>query len=190
MSSAQQFALLGIPPTSTEQQVLRAWRRLARDHHPDKNGDSDTFVALNEAKTQCLEAIIQRNYTPIDEQEFVLFICRTLEISILRNCDLRIDLGEGRLIRPNLHKFMWFHAVDAMRWVLGVFFMGDMEFDQAIEDEIPVIRRFYNDFIGRDNWDDDMCTFMAVLNKYYVIKARSGQSTEGARALVRDVTPS
>ena len=110
----------------------------------------------------------------------MLFICRKLEKSILQDCGLQIDLGEGRLIRPNFHKFMWFHAVDAMRWVLGVFFMDDTEFDQEIEDEIPVITRFYNDFIGRDQWDDDIFTFMIVLNQYDEIKARSGQSTVAA----------
>jgi hypothetical protein len=175
------FSVLGIPPTSTSQQVLHAWRRLARDHHPDKTGAGpDTFVALNEAKTQCLEAISKRNY-PADEQEFVLFICRKLEKKILQECDLHIDLGEGRLIRPTLQKFMWFHAVDAMRWVLGVFLMDDMEFDQDIEDEIPVICKFYNDFIGSDQWTEDDYTFMMVLNKYDEIKARfAGESTAGA----------
>jgi hypothetical protein len=155
---------------------------LARDHHQDKTGaDSAVFVALNEAKTKCLEAIIQRNYMA-DEQEFVLFICRKLEKSILQDCDLHIDLGEGRLIRPNFHKFMWFHAVDAMRWVLGVFFMDDMEFDQAIEDEIPVICKFYNEFIGRDLWTEDNYTFMVVLNQYDEIKARfAGESTAESR---------
>lgn len=35
--------LLGVPPTATPVEVKRAYRRLAREHHPDQGGDAATF---------------------------------------------------------------------------------------------------------------------------------------------------
>ena len=167
------FHRLGISPKSSEHEVLRAWRKLALKHHPDKAGVDNTELIqeLNEAKEKCLETIIGQKYS-VSEQEFVRHICKVLERKISQNCDLEIHLMEsgGYLIQPSLHKFMWIRAVDAMEWVLHCA-IGDVEFDQEWEDEIPVLCRYYNDFIGRDEWEEDDHTFMAVLNKYGELKA-------------------
>ena len=170
------FQLLGIPDTSTEKQVLKAWRAMAMQYHPDKqyiDGEESNdakMKELNEAKEACLTAILSREYK-VDEQEFARFVARKLEKSLARNCDLQIDLHDGDLIKGYLRKFMWYHAVDAMEWVLRMV-TREFEFDQDIEDEIPVICKFYNDFVSRDNWDEDDHTFMMVLNKYGEIKAK------------------
>ena len=167
------FHLLDLPDTSTEQQVLKAWRAMAMKHHPDKQmsmEESDAKIKeLNAAKDACLAAILEREYT-VDEREFARFVARKLEKSIAQNCGLQIDLRDGDLIKRYLRKFMWYHAVDAMDWVLRTA-ICEYEFDQEIEDEIPVICKFYNHFIGQDHWEDDDHTFMMVLNKYGEIKA-------------------
>jgi hypothetical protein len=49
--------------------------------------------------------------------------------------------------------------------------IGDMAFDQDKEDEIPIICRFYNDFIKEDGWSEDDHTMMTVLNRYDKIKS-------------------
>ena len=49
--------------------------------------------------------------------------------------------------------------------------MGDASFDGEIEAEIPIICRFYNDFIGAGEWGKNDHTMMTVLNKYEKIKA-------------------
>jgi hypothetical protein len=163
------FQLLGLEEGCSSTDVLRAWRRLAREHHTDKSGSEDDsrMKALNDAKMQCLDAIIKRNYT-VSEQEFVSHICRTLE----RTCadsGVPLDLGDGDLIRPTLRKFFWIHTVDAMNWILRCA-VGDMEFDQTQEDELPILCKFYNDFIGEEEWSEEDHSMMMVLNKYDQVK--------------------
>ena len=173
------FETLGLSPdTSMEEMVLKAWRKLAMTYHPDKvasndggygfgNNNDTRMKELNNAKEQCLKQLIQRNHTE-SEQEFVHFVCRRLEKSIAKSCDLQINLGD--LIRLRIREFMWIHAVDAMKWVLDCV-VEDAEFNGEIEAQIPTLRKYYNFFIGEDGWDEDDHTFMAVLNKYDQIKA-------------------
>jgi hypothetical protein len=49
--------------------------------------------------------------------------------------------------------------------------MGDAAFEQEIEDEIPILCKYYNEFIGAGGWEGDDHTMMKVLNKYDAIKA-------------------
>jgi hypothetical protein len=51
--------------------------------------------------------------------------------------------------------------------------MGDAAFNKDIEDEIHIPCKYYNEFIGPDDWgeDDHTVTMMTVLNKYDMIKA-------------------
>lgn len=172
------FETLGIPENSTEKQILKAWRELALKHHPDKqsctekNESTEDHAAkmkeLNAAKDACIETIFAREYT-VDELEFARFVARKVEKSIERGTGLKLDLHDGELIKGYLHSFMRLHAIDAMEWVLRVV-TQEWEFEQEMEDEIPVLCKFYNDFVGRDNWEEDDHTMMMVLNKYDQIK--------------------
>jgi hypothetical protein len=165
------FRVLGLAADCSQDHVLKAWRRLAREHHSDKTGAGDDSVmkTLNAAKEQCLKSIIERDYN-VSEQEFVWHICRVLERKLAEDLDLHIDLGQGRLIEPKLRQFFFIRAADAMQWIL-VCVVGDIEFNQDIEDEIPILCRFYNDYIREDEWSDNDHTMMMVLNKYDKIKA-------------------
>jgi hypothetical protein len=178
------FKLLGLEENCTECDVLRAWRRLAREHHPDRTDSRDDTLmkALNEAKEQCLKAIICRNYT-VSEQEYVSHVCRVLEQRIGDELDLGQGNLQGRMIRPRLREFIWVLTVDAMDWILrcGV---GDMEFEQSKEDELPILCKYYNDFIGEGDWSDEDHTMMTVLNRYEKIKA--GGYGNFARFLTQD----
>ncbi|MCL4691797.1 MAG: J domain-containing protein, partial [Candidatus Hydrogenedentes bacterium] len=43
------YKLLGLSPSSSWDQVEKAYRAKAKLHHPDHGGDDDTMRALNEA---------------------------------------------------------------------------------------------------------------------------------------------
>ena len=40
------YAVLGVSPDSTVDQIKLAWRELAREHHPDLGGDEERFKAV------------------------------------------------------------------------------------------------------------------------------------------------
>jgi hypothetical protein len=124
--------------------------------------------ALNAAKEECLEATIERDYA-VSEHEFVRHILQVLDRSL---ADLHLDLLEhgAFLVQPNLRTHFWTRTVDAMEWILRCG-MGGMPFEQDREDELPILCRYYNDFIGEDGWREDEHTMMKVLNKYDKIKA-------------------
>ena len=43
------YQLLGITPSATQTEIREAYRRKAKQHHPDKGGDPDMMRALTEA---------------------------------------------------------------------------------------------------------------------------------------------
>ncbi len=43
------YAILGVPKNASADDVKKAFRRLAHEHHPDKGGDAQKFKDLNEA---------------------------------------------------------------------------------------------------------------------------------------------
>jgi hypothetical protein len=171
MNASSSFHVLGISSEATASDVLRAWRRLARESHPDKTGDDEKMKAFNEAKDECLREIVIRDYH-VSEHEYATHICRVLDRKLAREGGPEFDLEHGgqRIVRVSLREFYWQRAVDAMEWVLHCA-IGESDYDQEIDDEIPILRKFYNDFIGQDKWTEDDHTMMIVLNRYDQIKA-------------------
>lgn len=50
MSMAKDYyAILGVTKSATDEEMKKAFRRLAHEHHPDKGGDANKFKDLNEA---------------------------------------------------------------------------------------------------------------------------------------------
>jgi curved DNA-binding protein len=43
------YSVLGIEPTATSEQIKAAYRKLARQHHPDSGGDAEKFKQVTEA---------------------------------------------------------------------------------------------------------------------------------------------
>ena len=170
------FQVLGLSETCTKQDILKAWRALSMQHHPDKQDgdpvDDSMMKLLNEAKDECLARVGKRADITSDE-EFVAHICKVLG---KRMQGIDLDVGEagvnlGSIVRHgDLRKFFWFRTVDAMEWVLRCV-TKDREFEQEVEDEIPVLCKFYNEYIGEDAWSEEDLTMMTVLNRYDRIKA-------------------
>lgn len=48
--------VLGVEPTATAQQIQQAYRRLASQEHPDRNGSQAAMAALNVARDEAMEA--------------------------------------------------------------------------------------------------------------------------------------
>jgi hypothetical protein len=48
------FNTLGLPPSSTADQINKKFKQLALQHHPDMGGDHQTFVNIIDAKNRCL----------------------------------------------------------------------------------------------------------------------------------------
>jgi hypothetical protein len=157
------FERLNLDERCSKEDVIRAWRRLAR--HTDKTGSADdgAMKELNEAKELCLGVIIERDHT-VSEQQYVWHMCRVLERGMAAS-GVDIDFDHGTLVAPLMHRFFYIRAADAIEWVL-LCGTGKMEFIQEKEDEIPILRKFYNEFIREDGWSDDDRTIMTVLNKY------------------------
>ena len=116
-----------------------------------------------------MKASVAREYD-VSEHKYVMHICRVLEKSIAETCDLQLDLDDGELVRPTLGKFFRMRAVNAMEWVM-LCGMGSAVFDQEMEDELPILCSFYNDFIGEGGWSGEDRTMMNVLNRYDRFKA-------------------
>ena len=118
-----------------------------------------------------MEQITSRD--PAAEVEFAQHICRVLDRKLERDGITGINLEQGggtHIVGCKLREFYWMRTVDAMEWILHCC-MGDAPFIQEIEDEIPILCKYYNEFIGPDNWGENDHTMMKVLNKYDKIKA-------------------
>ena len=48
-STPDYYKTLGVPRTATADEIKKAFRKLARKHHPDAGGDEAKFKELNEA---------------------------------------------------------------------------------------------------------------------------------------------
>ena len=172
------FQALGLSETCTKQDILKAWRALSMKHHPDKQDgdpvDDSMMKLLNGAKDECLARVGERGRAGTsDDEEFVAHICKVLA---MRMQGIDLDVGEagvnlGDIVRHGeLRKFFWLRAVDAMEWVLRCV-TKDRQFEQEVEDEIPVLCKFYNEYVGEDAWSEEDHTMMTVLNQYDRIKA-------------------
>lgn len=53
---ARDVQLLGVPPGASAAQIQRAYRALARRHHPDRGGDAEAMTAINLAYARLTKA--------------------------------------------------------------------------------------------------------------------------------------
>jgi len=56
------YNTLGIPKTSSMDDIKKAYRKLARIHHPDKGGDEDKFKKITDAYEILSDPVKKRKY--------------------------------------------------------------------------------------------------------------------------------
>lgn len=59
------YDVLGVPFNATEHEITRAWRKLVKDHHPDRGGDAQKFREVTEAYETLQNEISRRLYDSI-----------------------------------------------------------------------------------------------------------------------------
>ena len=62
------YKVLGVSKTATPEEIKKAYRKLAMDHHPDRGGDSSKFAEINEAYETLKDPARRANY---DQPEYV-----------------------------------------------------------------------------------------------------------------------
>jgi molecular chaperone DnaJ len=63
MANKDYYAILGVPRTATAEEIKKAYRKLAHEHHPDKkSGNEDKFKEVNEAYQVLSDSQKRSNY--------------------------------------------------------------------------------------------------------------------------------
>lgn len=63
MPNTDYYTILGVPRTATQEEIKKAYRKLAHQHHPDKNGgDEAKFKEINEAYQVLSDSKKRSNY--------------------------------------------------------------------------------------------------------------------------------
>lgn len=56
------YDVLGVSKDATQEEITKAYRKLALKHHPDRGGDAEEFKKINEANEILSDPVKRRNY--------------------------------------------------------------------------------------------------------------------------------
>lgn len=70
MANKDYYAILGVAKTASQDEIKKAFRRLAHEHHPDKGGKEDRFKDVNEAYQVLGDEAKRRTYDQFGSAAF------------------------------------------------------------------------------------------------------------------------
>mgnify|MGYP001941664129 CR=1 FL=1 len=88
------FEVLGLTPTDDKMKIRRAFVRLAKTHHPDHGGDSDTFNRIQSA----YDALINNKYTVQTQQTRVRLGMHELLTGCVATAIVKLDSKHAKMI--------------------------------------------------------------------------------------------
>ena len=69
MSTSDAYHILGLHPGASKEEITKAYRHLALEHHPDRGGNPEKMVEINVAKDVLLEEGGSHHSEPLDEDD-------------------------------------------------------------------------------------------------------------------------
>jgi DnaJ family protein A protein 2 len=72
------YETLGVEKNATQREIKKAWRKLARQHHPDRGGDPETYKNCEEAHSVLQDADVT----------FLIFLVETKKFFFSLLCNL------------------------------------------------------------------------------------------------------
>lgn len=89
------YSTLGVPRNATPEQIKKAYRKLAMEHHPDRGGDSSTFQNISVAYDILSDPTKKAQYdTPAQQNPFQGFSVNGFNLN---------DLFGQHFGQPNQH---------------------------------------------------------------------------------------
>lgn len=85
------YDLLGIPVGASKTEVKQAYRKLASQHHPDKGGNTDNFIALQEAYQKIITSTHNRYQVPINNVKTVKVKIPLEQLLVSQIIDISVD---------------------------------------------------------------------------------------------------
>ena len=75
------YKVLGVSKTATQDEIKKAYRKLAMEHHPDRGGDTIRFAEINEAYETLKDTTKRAEYDQ-PKQEYNFNSMHSLELCV------------------------------------------------------------------------------------------------------------
>ena len=117
------YEILGIPKIANEQEIKRAYRKLAHEHHPDKaGGDSGKFKELNHAYEVLSD--------PKKREQYNLYLSKINKVKEVEGIQSKVDSYSPKSQASNGSKrrdtvrHIWKYIGKMLFWVIILFIFG------------------------------------------------------------------
>src|SRR4051812_39180546 len=107
MDADKAFELLGLPRTSSEQEIRERFRDLSREKHPDAGGDDRNMAELSAARDVALELVHNRSVQVVAETVGLVLAEQERQASLRQRTEatradlLRVYVAPHKIARRN-----------------------------------------------------------------------------------------